>query len=145
MGEPIEANYKGEGRWYPGTVGAVTAGGLVHVNYDDGDKEASVELERVRRRPIASGASASGGSPAIASAVVNSPKPQVWRWATDADVSEARLRLGDVAVKVCFRRDPEERAEGTLSTYTLMLQLFFHLQKREPPVLPLFTCAGGAS
>ncbi|CAK9016464.1 Poly(A) RNA polymerase cid13 (PAP) (Caffeine-induced death protein 13) (Polynucleotide adenylyltransferase cid13) [Durusdinium trenchii] len=31
------------------------------------------------------------------------------------------------------------RAEGTLSTYTLILQLFYSLQLRNPPVLPMVT------
>ncbi|PFH33197.1 hypothetical protein BESB_083960 [Besnoitia besnoiti] len=37
------------------------------------------------------------------------------------------------------QRSINNRAEGTLSTYTLMLQLFFFLQCRSPPVLPPYT------
>jgi len=35
------------------------------------------------------------------------------------------------------RRRINNRSEGTLSTYTLILQLFFFLQTRNPPLLPL--------
>jgi len=35
------------------------------------------------------------------------------------------------------RRRINNRSEGTLSTYTLILQLFFFLQKQEPPLLPV--------
>uniref|UniRef100_A0A0G4HLZ2 Poly(A) RNA polymerase mitochondrial-like central palm domain-containing protein n=1 Tax=Chromera velia CCMP2878 TaxID=1169474 RepID=A0A0G4HLZ2_9ALVE len=37
------------------------------------------------------------------------------------------------------RRQINDRSKGTLSTYTFMLQLFFLLQTRPVPVLPLFT------
>ncbi|RQX68030.1 polynucleotide adenylyltransferase [Toxoplasma gondii CAST] len=37
------------------------------------------------------------------------------------------------------QRNINNRAEGTLSTYTLMLQLFFFLQQRSPPILPPYT------
>ena len=37
------------------------------------------------------------------------------------------------------QRRINNRSEGTLSTYTLILQLFYSLQLRDPPVLPLVT------
>ena len=71
---------------------------MVHVDYDDGDKEASVELERVRRRPVASGASASGGSPAIANVANCALKPGAHVQNAGSSPSRLHLKVGDAVV-----------------------------------------------
>jgi len=48
-------------------------------------------------------------------------------------------KLGRFIKHWASRRRINNRSEGTLSTYTLILQLFFFLQTRDPPVLPLVT------
>merc|ERR1712232_750872 len=47
--------------------------------------------------------------------------------------------LGRLIKHWASRRRINNRSEGTLSTYTLILQMFFFLQTREPPLLPLVT------
>jgi len=44
--------------------------------------------------------------------------------------------LGRFVKHWATRRRINNRSEGTLSTYTLILQLFYFLQTRSPPVLP---------
>lgn len=44
--------------------------------------------------------------------------------------------LGRLIKHWASRRRINNRSEGTLSTYTLILQLFFFLQTRDPPILP---------
>merc|ERR1712062_941529 len=44
--------------------------------------------------------------------------------------------LGRFIKHWALQRRINNRSEGTLSTYTLILQLFFYLQTRDPPVLP---------
>ncbi|GJE60605.1 tudor domain-containing protein [Methylobacterium trifolii] len=38
IGRKVECNFKGAGRWYPGTIASL-AGGSIGIDYDDGDKE----------------------------------------------------------------------------------------------------------
>jgi len=45
-------------------------------------------------------------------------------------------RLGRFIKHWASMRQINNRSEGTLSTYTLILQLFFFLQTRQPPLLP---------
>ncbi|CAM9167814.1 unnamed protein product, partial [Phaeothamnion confervicola] len=52
VGHRVEADYKGRKRWYPGTVMRVRAGGTrFDIDYDDGEKEAGVTADRLRRPP----------------------------------------------------------------------------------------------
>jgi len=47
-GEKVEANYRGHGKWYPGTVVAIHEDGSVNIDYDDGEKEARVPVSCIR-------------------------------------------------------------------------------------------------
>ncbi len=91
-------------------MGAVDSSGKLRIDYDDGDKEEDVEPERVRpAQESAAGPDGATGSPAVARAAMNSPKAQVWRWATaDDDLAV------DAKIKVCFRREEDARKAGTL-------------------------------
>ncbi|CEM15306.1 unnamed protein product [Vitrella brassicaformis CCMP3155] len=52
---------------------------------------------------------------------------------------DTRIRpLGRFIKYWATRRQINNRSQGTLSTYTLMLQLFYFLQIRDPPILPLY-------
>lgn len=53
-----------------------------------------------------------------------------------ADLDPRVQRLGRFIKHWASRRRINNRSEGTLSTYTLILQLCYFLQTREPPVLP---------
>lgn len=54
--------------------------------------------------------------------------------------ADSRVRpLGRLIKHWATQRQINNRSQGTLSTYTLMLQLFYLLQTREPPILPLFS------
>ena len=80
VGDDVEANYRGEGRWYTAKVTGFSAdvsnGFVVELQYDDGDVEASVPTTRVRvLRPgtpgtpkVASAAAAPGSADPDASA-----------------------------------------------------------------------------
>jgi hypothetical protein len=48
QGNTVEANYRGRGRWFPGRISRVNAGGTFDVDYDDGDKETQVEPSLIR-------------------------------------------------------------------------------------------------
>lgn len=45
----IEGNYKGRGNWYPGKVSQDNGDGTYEIAYDDGESEARVPRDRVRR------------------------------------------------------------------------------------------------
>jgi len=53
-----------------------------------------------------------------------------------AELDPRVQRLGRFIKHWASRRRINNRSEGTLSTYTLILQLCYFLQTREPPVLP---------
>ena len=50
VGARVKARYQG-GAWYPGKVSAVHPDGAYAVEYDDGDKEASVPPHMVKPIP----------------------------------------------------------------------------------------------
>lgn len=58
---------------------------------------------------------------------------------TLAHVDPRVISLGRVIKHWASRRQINNRSEGTLSTYTLILQLFYFLQTLAHPVLPLVT------
>ena len=47
-GTKVEANYRGQGRWYGGTITCARADGTYDVLYDDGDYEPRVDLVRIK-------------------------------------------------------------------------------------------------
>eukprot|EP00600_Ochromonadales_sp_CCMP1393_P017320 CAMPEP_0175035808 /NCGR_PEP_ID=MMETSP0005-20121125/23433_1 /TAXON_ID=420556 /ORGANISM="Ochromonas sp., Strain CCMP1393" /LENGTH=256 /DNA_ID=CAMNT_0016296923 /DNA_START=1 /DNA_END=769 /DNA_ORIENTATION=+ len=50
VGDKVEANYRGRGRWYPGVVASDNSDdGTFDIDYDDGEKETSVEPALVRK------------------------------------------------------------------------------------------------
>ena len=51
IGQRIEGNYRGEGRWYPGEISKVRTEGF-DIDYDDGEKEYNVKDELIRAEPI---------------------------------------------------------------------------------------------
>ena len=53
VGAKIEARYGGGKEWFPGKVTGVQLDGKVAITYDDGDKEAAVDLAYVRKDPDA--------------------------------------------------------------------------------------------
>ena len=48
VGQRIEANFRGEGGWFPARVAAVRGDGALDLIYDDGDREESVAAHRAR-------------------------------------------------------------------------------------------------
>ncbi|KAJ1420053.1 hypothetical protein B484DRAFT_333258, partial [Ochromonadaceae sp. CCMP2298] len=48
VGNRVEGNFKGKGKWFPGVVVKVDAAGLADIDYDDGDRETGVPVKRVR-------------------------------------------------------------------------------------------------
>ena len=48
--QKVEANYGGEGKWYPGSIAKVNSNGTYNIGYDDGDSEENVPADRVRAR-----------------------------------------------------------------------------------------------
>jgi hypothetical protein len=48
VGDYVEANYRSEGKYYPGKIKAVRQDGTYEIDYDDGDKESQVKEENIR-------------------------------------------------------------------------------------------------
>lgn len=48
IGQRVDCNYKGQGKWYPGTIASL-AGGKIGIAYDDGDTE-TTKTGRCRSR-----------------------------------------------------------------------------------------------
>merc|ERR1711881_400249 len=58
-GQAIEANYRGRGRWYAGSITAVNSPCSYNVRYNDGDSENNVDPLKIRaaaRRTCTQGA-----------------------------------------------------------------------------------------
>ena len=49
VGDVVEANYGGKGKWYPGKIASANSNGTFDIEYDDGDSERGVTENRVRR------------------------------------------------------------------------------------------------
>jgi hypothetical protein len=60
QGMKVEGNYKGKGKWFPGTIMRVRLNGTCDIDYDDGEQEMGVKPEDVR----VLGRGAQRGSPA---------------------------------------------------------------------------------
>ena len=58
LGESVLVHWENNGYWYPGTISRINKDGTVGVDYEDGDKEKEVSLERVRK---GGGVGAEGG------------------------------------------------------------------------------------
>ena len=58
VGDAVEANFGGKGKWYKGKISAAHSNGTFDVLYDDGDKERGVRSENLR----AIGGSSAGAS-----------------------------------------------------------------------------------
>jgi PUB domain/EF-hand domain pair len=56
-GDKIEARYKGRTRYYPGVIRRVNRDGTYDIDYDDGEKELSVDADLVRLLNTSSGSS----------------------------------------------------------------------------------------
>ena len=48
VGDKVEADYRGNGKYYPGKIGRVNNDGTYDVDYDDGEKESKVEQKLIR-------------------------------------------------------------------------------------------------
>ena len=49
MGTKIEADFKGNGKYYPGVISRVRLGGSAYdIKYDDGEREMGVTREKIR-------------------------------------------------------------------------------------------------
>ncbi|KAG5192664.1 hypothetical protein JKP88DRAFT_173091 [Tribonema minus] len=48
VGDKVEGNYKGRGKWFAGTVAALHRDGTYDIDYADGDRETSMEAARLR-------------------------------------------------------------------------------------------------
>ncbi|KAG5176716.1 hypothetical protein JKP88DRAFT_170998, partial [Tribonema minus] len=69
VGDDVEANYKGKGRWFKGRVRMVNRDGTYDVRYADGDAEDGVEARHIRlvgSKPTSTSTVANGESPAAA-------------------------------------------------------------------------------
>ena len=65
-GDAVEADYGGEGTYFPGKIEAVRGDGLYDIAYDDGDGEDDVPEDRIRARD-------GEGGPAVAAAAASAP------------------------------------------------------------------------
>ena len=81
VGDVVEANYRGEGHWYPGKIASLDSGSY-EIAYDDGESESGVSSANVRRAPSSS---APGGGyvdavltapPASATEIAHSEAPK---------------------------------------------------------------------
>ena len=61
VGEKVEADYAGKGKYYPGKITLVGRDGTYDVTYDDGDKEEMVDMKRIRSLNTGGGGSSSSG------------------------------------------------------------------------------------
>ena len=52
VGTIVEGNYKGKGRWFPGTIKNVSQDGKFDILYDDGETETDVVAENVRIKAL---------------------------------------------------------------------------------------------
>ena len=48
VGTIVESDYKGRGRWYPGRIANITGPNIYSIDYDDGDNEKDVDIDRIR-------------------------------------------------------------------------------------------------
>jgi hypothetical protein len=90
VGDRVEGNWKGLGRYYPGQITQKKSDNI-HVQYDDGDQEWTT-LDRVRRP------GAAGGTAAVTIRAVPSPDIRVW----DRVMGRPDGRT-ECAGRVCFR------------------------------------------
>ena len=49
-GDAVEVNYRGKGKWFPGRIYDVKEDGSFDIEFDDGDSEKSVPIERIRSK-----------------------------------------------------------------------------------------------
>jgi len=61
IGQRVEGNYRGQGKWYPGEIGKVRTEGF-DIDYDDGEKEYNVKDELIRAEPISMPGAGSGAT-----------------------------------------------------------------------------------
>eukprot|EP00953_Heterococcus_sp_UTEX-ZZ885_P003408 2370-Heterococcus_DN1.PRE.4 len=61
-GDKIEARYKGRSRYYSGTIKRANRDGTYDINYDDGERELSVDAELIRSAETAARSSPSRGT-----------------------------------------------------------------------------------
>ncbi|CAM9461130.1 unnamed protein product, partial [Phaeothamnion confervicola] len=117
VGDAIEANFKGKGRWFKGKVKATHVDGTVDIRYDDGDSEERVDPANVRRQDEGSGEAAkrdggsgggsTGSAPAVGNAVEVNFKGK-GRWFKGKITATHR----DGTVDVCYDDgDLEDRVE----------------------------------
>ena len=48
VGDKVEANYKGRGKWFPGKIKRMRFDGSCDIDYDDGEVETAVSADLVR-------------------------------------------------------------------------------------------------
>jgi hypothetical protein len=48
VGDYVECNYRGRGKWFPGRIKRVRQNGSYDINYDDGESESAVPFDHVR-------------------------------------------------------------------------------------------------
>jgi len=63
VGDVVEANYGGEGHWYPGRIASFDSGSY-EIAYDDGESESGVSTANVRRASSAEEDDAATAEPA---------------------------------------------------------------------------------
>ena len=61
VGTIVEGNYKGKGRWFPGTIKVVSQNGKFDIFYDDGETETDVAIENVRIKALIGNGLEKGG------------------------------------------------------------------------------------
>jgi PUB domain/EF-hand domain pair/Histone methyltransferase Tudor domain 1 len=61
-GDKVEARYKGRSRYYSGTIKRVNRDGTYDINYDDGERELSVDAELIRSLETAARSSPNRGT-----------------------------------------------------------------------------------
>ena len=117
VGDVVEANYRGEGHWYPGKIASLDSGSY-EIAYDDGESESGVSSANVRRAPSSS---APGGGyvdavltapPASATEIAHSeaPKPAEQPSTVITPPStQSRPQLDDEKERLRLERDAARR------------------------------------
>lgn len=98
-GDEVEANFKGKGKWFKGTIRLANSDGTFDIRYDDGDREDGVKAACVRKR---------GGAP---SSPAQRRKPSALAMAGDDNISDLDSVAPD-PTEYSVGQEVEARFEG---------------------------------
>eukprot|EP00937_MAST-01D_sp_MAST-1D-sp2_P000932 g932.t1 len=89
VGEIVEGNYRGKGRWYKGTIKRLGSSSEVTIEYDDGEVEDDVSQHNVRRPGADAKGSAGDDTDDDTDSTANRLQRRVWRGGAGAALAAA--------------------------------------------------------